>query len=271
MKRNKQEEMAAKKQKTVPKRSNTSVYVSQLPSDTSISELEQLFSKYGVLLEDPETGDPKIKMYKDEQGAFTGNALVIYLKEESVQLAIELLDDSDFRPGKASKIKVEKAVFKEKPSKETTKPNSSNKLQHLRKKLDWDDDQDKKTTLNKHARVVVLKNMFTLQELDEDPALLLDLKEDVRQECERFGPVTNVVLYDHLEEGVMTVKFEIQESAVRCVQKMNGRYFGGKTVQAYIHDGREKFKRRPELTELLSTTDDHERLDKYAEWLESQE
>lgn len=46
------------------------------------------------------------------------------------------------------------------------------------------------------SRVVVLKHMFTLQELKDDPSLLLDLKEDVREEAETMGDVTNVVLYD---------------------------------------------------------------------------
>lgn len=46
------------------------------------------------------------------------------------------------------------------------------------------------------SRVVVLKHMFTLDELKEDPSLLLDLKEDVREEAESLGDVTNVVLYD---------------------------------------------------------------------------
>lgn len=38
--------------------------------------------------------------------------------------------------------------------------------------------------------------MFTLAELEEDPSLLLDLKDDVREECETLGKVTNVVLWD---------------------------------------------------------------------------
>jgi HIV Tat-specific factor 1 len=38
--------------------------------------------------------------------------------------------------------------------------------------------------------------MFTLQELEEDASLLLDLKEEVRDECSTLGEVTNVVLYD---------------------------------------------------------------------------
>ena len=51
-------------------------------------------------------------------------------------------------------------------------------------------------TVNHNNRVVVLKHLFTLQGLEEDASLLLDLKEDVREECASLGEVTNVVLYD---------------------------------------------------------------------------
>lgn len=45
-------------------------------------------------------------------------------------------------------------------------------------------------------RVVVLKYMFKLDDLEKDPALLLELKEDVREEAESLGEVTSVILYD---------------------------------------------------------------------------
>jgi HIV Tat-specific factor 1 len=51
-------------------------------------------------------------------------------------------------------------------------------------------------SVGKTSRVVVLTHMFTLQELEEDASLLLDLKEEVREECSTLGEVTNVVLYD---------------------------------------------------------------------------
>jgi HIV Tat-specific factor 1 len=57
-------------------------------------------------------------------------------------------------------------------------------------------EEDTQISANKNSRVVVLKHMFTLKELEKDPSLLLDLKEDVREECETLGEVTNVVLYD---------------------------------------------------------------------------
>lgn len=62
--------------------------------------------------------------------------------------------------------------------------------------------QDKSTAANKNSRVVVLKHMFTLKQLEEDASLLLDLKEDVREECSNLGEVTNIVLYD---VGILTI------------------------------------------------------------------
>lgn len=79
-------------------------------------------------------------------------------------------------------------------------------LTYLSRKLgEWDDEDgfgpsitedDKSRAANRTSRVVVLKHMFTMEELEEDASLLLDLKEDVRDECSTLGEVTNVVLYD---------------------------------------------------------------------------
>ncbi len=98
--------------------------------------------------------------------------------------------------------------------------------------------------MNKHGRVVVLKYMFTLKELEEDSSLLLDLKEDVREECSTLGEVTNVVLYDvgalfaspstHTDrplqeepDGIMTIKFKDALSAQACVLVSSPSYRNG--------------------------------------------
>ena len=49
---------------------------------------------------------------------------------------------------------------------------------------------------NRFNRVVVLKGMFSPADIDKDPALLLELKEDVRGECETMGQVTSCTLFD---------------------------------------------------------------------------
>lgn len=57
----------------------------------------------------------QVRLYTDESGKFKGEARVCYLKEESVELAIELLDNSTVEK---NLIKVERAVFQKKEDKE---------------------------------------------------------------------------------------------------------------------------------------------------------
>lgn len=44
----------------------------------------------------PYLGLAKIKLYKGEEGQFKGDALVVYFKEESVNLACTMLDETPF-------------------------------------------------------------------------------------------------------------------------------------------------------------------------------
>lgn len=82
-----------------PPRKSTAVYVTNLPLDTTPSELASVFSKCGIILLTPQN-TPKINMYNDEStGRFKGEALVMYYKETSVELAITVLDDTELRLG----------------------------------------------------------------------------------------------------------------------------------------------------------------------------
>ena len=87
-----------------PRRSkNTAVYVTHLPPDTTSEELVDCFKKFGVLEED-ENHRPKVKLYTQDDGSFSGEALVVYFKEESVQLAIDMLNEAELRLGDASTV-----------------------------------------------------------------------------------------------------------------------------------------------------------------------
>ena len=87
------------------------------------------------------------------------------------------------------------------------------------KLADWDDDDPKALQANlKWEKVVILKHMFTLKELEEDPAAILEIKEDIRQECSKLGEVTNVTLYDKEVDGVVIVRFTTPQSAMACVR-----------------------------------------------------
>lgn len=57
-------------------------------------------------------GDPKVKLYADDQGRFNGEALVVFFKEDSVILAENLLDEAELRIGdSSSRMRVRKAEF----------------------------------------------------------------------------------------------------------------------------------------------------------------
>ncbi|PYH44418.1 U2 snRNP complex subunit CUS2 [Aspergillus saccharolyticus JOP 1030-1] len=284
------EEGSAQKQKK--QRVNTAVFVTSIPLDASFDEIRDLFSKCGVIAEEIDSGRPRIKMYNDDDGKFKGEALVVYFRPESVNLAIQMLDDSDFRlgvTGPHGPMRVQAADFSFKSQQEApTKTSMRDKrkiiqrTQKLNNKLaDWDDDDPSALpdTSSRFEKIVILKHMFTLKELDEDPAAILDIKEDIRDECSKLGEITNVVLYDKEPEGVVSVRFHDPEAARNCVKMMDGRYFGGTRVEAYISDGREKFRKTNEKRAALEDlaekgldaedSDEEQRLDEFGTWLES--
>lgn len=96
-----------KKRSSAPK--NTAVYVSGLPDDITIDEIVKHFSKCGIIMDEILTGNPRIKLYSDEEGRQKGDALIVYLREESVSLALNILDESEIRP--ENKISVQEASF----------------------------------------------------------------------------------------------------------------------------------------------------------------
>lgn len=265
----------SKKRKAPPQpRQNTAVYVTGLPVDATVSEVHDLFSrKGGVIAEEIDSGAPRIKLYTDESGVFKGDALIVFFKPQSVEMAIMLLDDTDFRVTtngtREGRIRVQEAdssykkvqYEKDGPTgasngaDQEKQPQRNNrdrqkiikKTQKLDAKLaDWDDDDPYPAAVqsnSKRDKTVILRHMFTLEELEEDPAALLDIKEDIRDECAKLGTVTSVVLYDEEVDGIVSVRFKDIESAAACIKLMHGRNFDGRVVQATIKTGKEKFKK----------------------------
>lgn len=86
-------------QKAKKQRVNTAVFVTSIPLDADFEEIRDVFSKCGVIAEEIDSGRERVKMYTDDNGKFKGEALIVYFRPESVNLAIQMLDDSDFRLG----------------------------------------------------------------------------------------------------------------------------------------------------------------------------
>lgn len=135
---------------------------------------------------------------------------------------------------------------------------------------DWDDDdpQTVPDTSSRWDKVIVLKHMFTLKEITEDPSAILDIKEDVRDECEKLGQVTNVVLYDKEEDGVVTVRFANATAAREAVKLMDGRWFDSRQLEAYVAEGREKFKKSKKQD--ADDGDEEKRLEGFSNFIEGE-
>ncbi|KAL1500954.1 hypothetical protein ABEB36_006366 [Hypothenemus hampei] len=88
------------------------------------------------------------------------------------------------------------------------------------------------------SRVVILRNMVGPEDVDET------LQDEIQEECSKFGQVERVIIYNEKQneddDNDVIVKifvefFETPE-AEKARDALNGRYFGGRMVQASLYD-----------------------------------
>lgn len=222
---------------------NTNVYVTGLPLDFTVDEFVELMSKYGIIMRDPQTDEFKVKLYKDNEGNLKGDGLCCYLKRESVELALKLLEDYEIR---GYKIHVEAAKFQLKGSYDASKKKKKSKeykkkLLLQQKQLDWRPEKKFSSRL-RHERVVIFKNMFHPNDFEENPLVLAEIQEDLRTECEKSGQVKKVIIFDRHPEGLASVSFKEPEEADVCIEALHGRWFGGRRISAETWDGVTDYK-----------------------------
>uniref|UniRef100_A0A8D0BRX5 17S U2 SnRNP complex component HTATSF1 n=1 Tax=Salvator merianae TaxID=96440 RepID=A0A8D0BRX5_SALMN len=223
----------------VEEQRNTNVYVTGLPPDITKDEFIQVMSKCGIIMRDPQTEEPKIKLYKDKEGNLKGDGLCCYLKRESVELALKLLDENDIR---GYKLHVEVAQFQLKGAYDASKKKKKckdyrKKLSLQQKLLDWRPEKKEGSARLRHERVLIIRNMFHPKDFEEDPLVLNEIREDLRTECEKFGQVKKVIIFDRHPDGVASVSFKEAEEADVCKQALHGRWFGGRQLSVEAWDG----------------------------------
>ena len=211
---------------------NKHVYVTNLPSTTTEEQFVELMRKCGVIAQH-EDGRPKVKLYRTEEGEQKGDGLCTYLRVESVDYAQLILDGSEFE---GHVLKVEPAVFEMKgqynaalkPKKKKKKKNRAEKL------VKW---KEPFYDRPKHERVVIMKNLFTPAELTENPLLSVQVRDQIKSECEKHGKVKKAIVCETHSEGVVSVMFVEHSGADECVRVMQGREFAGRVIGASLWDG----------------------------------
>ncbi|KAK2502666.1 hypothetical protein MC885_012214 [Smutsia gigantea] len=215
------------------------MYLVRLPPDITVDEFIQLMSKFGIIMRDPQTEEFKVKLYKDNQGNLKGDGLCCYLKRESVDLALKLLDEDEIR---GYKLHVEVAKFQLKGEYDASRKKKKckdykKKLSMQQKQLDWRPERRAGPSRMRHERVVIIKNMFHPMDFEDDPLVLNEIREDLRVECSKFGQIRKLLLFDRHPDGVASVSYRDPEEADYCIQTLDGRWFGGRQITAEAWDG----------------------------------
>ncbi|OMO55905.1 hypothetical protein CCACVL1_26916 [Corchorus capsularis] len=92
------------------------------------------------------------------------------------------------------------------------------------------------------SECLLLKNMFDAA--TEEPDFDLDIKEDVEEECSKYGRVRHIYVDKH-SSGHVYLRFDSIEGAIKAQRAMHLRWFAGRAISALFmqpHEYEAKFK-----------------------------
>ncbi|XVE67189.1 hypothetical protein DITRI_Ditri08aG0140300 [Diplodiscus trichospermus] len=85
-------------------------------------------------------------------------------------------------------------------------------------------------TIGKPSECLLLKNMFD-PNLETEPDFDLDIKEDVQDECSKFGKLKHIYV-DRDSAGFVYLRFEDTQGAINAQRNLHGRWFAAKMITA---------------------------------------
>jgi len=92
---------------------------------------------------------------------------------------------------------------------------------------------------------LLLKNMFD-PALETDPDFDLDIRDDVQDECSKFGAVKHIFV-DKNTAGFVYLQFDSVAAAGKAQQALHGRWFAGKMITATFMSAQEYSTKFPNL------------------------
>lgn len=265
---------AHKKAKFAKRNARHWIYVTGLPNNVSdMAELQKFFGKVGMLDLDPETMQPKIKLYRHADGSLKGDASICYARPESVDLALQVLDESLW--DEHHTIHIERAKFEAKQD-ESTKSHGKRERKNIsqaqrkvaRLALLQAQDEGFGERLaggRKGLRIVVVKHM-----LDGIPEA--DWESTIQEHCKELD--ANVEKITCISKTkVVIVKFVEPTAASQAVDTWNGKrntsahiaiealYWDGVTdytQSSAEHNPEEEEKRHEDFGKWLDNQNDEE-------------
>lgn len=288
-----------KKPKFKAKNAKNWVYVQGLPTDTNEQEVANFFAKVGILDLDPETQNPKVKLYRyrqgeqkpdgkpASQGGVKGDATICYARPESVDLALQILDSAVFRDVDSSgkfikqgnRISVQRAKFEQHGSeykKRTKVSDVKRKVARIAKlqAVGWDEGNNGFITGGlKGLRIIVIKHAFDTIKFKRagksgEDLFLKGVETQIKQTCEEFGIVEKITIFSGRSDGIVIVKFTQPTAASAALEEYNGKTVEGRTMEAKFWDGVTDYTKHDLETETKEAEKRHE---DFGDWLDEQE
>ena len=87
------------------------------------------------------------------------------------------------------------------------------------------------------GNILLLENMVTVEEVDDS------LQDEVKQECSKYGTILSCIIHTIKDDVKIFIEFENQSSSVLAFKEMNGRFFGGRRIDALFYNEND-FKNR---------------------------
>lgn len=226
-------------------------------------------------------GDEKLA----KGGEIKGDASICYARPESVQLALQFLDDSIFRHSSSTakdvRLSVKPAKFEQHGDlykKKRAVSDVKRKVCRLAalQAIGWDEDGENGRITGglKGLRIIVLKAMFTLSILQagNEDEILKELEETIHERCSQYGNVEKITIFSKNPQGVVIVKFTQPTAASEAAAYYNGekapKKFGGREMEAVYWDGVTDYTVKDFVKEEKET---EQRLDEFGDWLDNQE
>lgn len=213
---------------------NSLILVQNLPQDITEAELGIFASKCGVIRKNPQTKNPFI--YLDTKSLALPQAIVSYFRSESVDLATKILDGDTIRDGWSVSVT---HFPKEKLTDEIRSALEPPKLKGLSNKVKLYDQSSELSWEEDENRVVILKHMFSPEEVDwtNAPPFFRELEVEIWQECAKYGEIEVLKIFENHPDGVVAIKYKDSRGAQDCIGAVDGRWFGGRKLEAAHYDG----------------------------------
>ena len=183
----------------VPSNTDARLYVGNLHFDIAAPHVRAVFEPFGPL-------DDVEVYYHPVTGKSKGFAFVQFQEVQDAQQAMEQLNGMDLA-GRAMRVGPVNAR--------------------------GSDRRDVGPSHEAAPTAVLLRHMFDPRE-ETEPQWHVDLSEDVRLECTRHGHVDSVFVDKDSHDGEVYVCFHRPEEAQSACASLQGRFFGGKLVEARL-------------------------------------